>query len=172
MAINHPYVRKPSTLRTTIQEDIVLNGDDYSSTTVKNFPAIYEIHRRVVTCPSGGATILMSFHTSGPYGVSLGMDTEDTKYIRITNLDDTNPVELAFIDSADCYTIRVSAGENYILGSPSEIQSLMTDEDISITTLVATGTMRDLVHIKANPGGNAVDLELFIASEKVTPVDV
>ena len=166
---NHPYVRRPSTLRTTIQEDIILNGVDYSSKITNNFPAIYEIHKRIVTCPANGTTYLISFDPKH-YLASLGMDTEDTKYIRITNLDDTNSTELAFTDATNSYTIRLSAGESYILGSPSEIQNLMINSENGFNTFVGFTDMVDLVKIKANPGSNAVDLELFIASEKVLPV--
>ena len=188
---NHPYVRRPSTLRTTIQEDIILNGVDYSSKITKNFSNIYEIHRRIATCPSGGTTILMSFDPEH-WSPSLGMDTEDTKYIRITNLDDTNSIELAFTDygicslsdydnktdceansgtwgEASCYMIRLNAGENCILGSPSKIQNLMFNSEGGINAFVGFTDMRDLATIKANPGSNAVDLELFIASEKAVP---
>ena len=148
---------KAKTLRVTVQEDIVLNGVNYGSKRKVNIASVNEILKRVVTLPASNTTTLLTFNDN-VYGAAGAIDTGDAKYIRITNLDDANSIELAFIDASGLYQIRLSAGESYMLGSPEVLQ--LTEADTS----PSFGTMLDLVTISANPGGNAVDVEIFVAS--------
>ena len=80
------------------------------------------------------------------------------KYIRITNLDDTNAIEVAIVGAATLYQVELAAGESHILGNPDNI--MLAEED----TTPSFGTMADIAKIMVNPGGNAVDVELFVAS--------
>ena len=75
-----------------------------------------------------------------------------------TNKDNTNAVELAIVGAATLYQITLAAGESHILGSAD---GLMLSE---VDTSPSFGTMADLGSIQVNPGGNAVDVEIFIAS--------
>ena len=73
-------------------------------------------------------------------------------------MDDTNALELAVVGAATLYQVELAAGESHILGNPDAIMLAEADTSPSF------GTMADIASIQVNPGGNAVDVELFIAS--------
>ena len=87
------------------------------------------------------------------------MDTEDAKYIRLTNLDDTESVEIAVVTGATLYQVTLRAGERHVLGSPDDLMLA------AASTSPTFGTMADLANIQVRPTGSAaVDLVVFVAS--------
>ena len=146
-----------ATLKVKIQEDIVLDNQDYGSKRTLEISSIDEIYKRIVTCPASYVTVVASFN-SNVYGAAGALDVEDVKYIRITNKDDTNALELGVIGAATNYMVELGAGESHVLGSPDTLMLAEADTDPSF------GTMTDLSSIEVDPGSNAIDVELFIAS--------
>jgi len=86
------------------------------------------------------------------------LDLEDAKYVRVTNLDDTNPIELAIVGAATLYQVRLAAGESHILGAPDDLMLAEADTSPSF------GTMADIASIQVNPASNDVDVEILVAS--------
>jgi hypothetical protein len=113
--------------------------------------------KRIVTCAASQTTTIAVFN-SNAYGAAGAVDIEDSKYIRVTNLDSSNAVELAVVGAATLYQVKLGAGESHVLGSADDL--MLSEADTS----PSFGTMADLGSIQVNPGGNAVSLELFIAS--------
>ena len=146
-----------ATLKVKIQEDIILGNQDYGSKRTLEISSIDEIYKRVVTCPASQTTTIAVFN-SNAYGAAGAIDIEDSKYIRVTNLDGSNSVELAVVGAATLYQVKLGAGESHILGSADDL--MLSEADTS----PSFGTMADLGSIQVNPGGNAVSVELFIAS--------
>ena len=146
-----------ATLKVKIQEDIILGNQDYGSKRTLEISSIDEIYKRVVTCPASQTTTIAVFN-SNEYGAAGAVDIEDSKYIRVTNLDGSNSVELAVVGAATLYQVKLGAGESHILGSADDL--MLSEADTS----PSFGTMADLGSIQLNPGGNAVSVELFIAS--------
>ena len=146
-----------ATLKVKIQEDIILGNQDYGSKRILEISSIDEINKRIVTCPASQTTTIAVFN-SNAYGAAGAIDFEDSKYIRITNLDASNAVELAVVGAATLYQVKLGAGESHILGSADDL--MLSEADTS----PSFGTMADLGSIQVNPGGNAVSVELFIAS--------
>ena len=146
-----------ATLKVKIQEDIILGNQDYGSKRTLEKSSIDEIYKRVVTCPASQTTTIAVFN-SNAYGAAGAVDIEDSKYIRVTNLDGSNSVELAVVGAATLYQVKLGAGESHILGSADDL--MLSEADTS----PSFGTMADLGSIQVNPGGNAVSVELFIAS--------
>ena len=146
-----------ATLKVKIQEDIILGNQDYGSKRTLEISSIDEIYKRVVTCPASQTTTIAVFN-SNAYGAAGAVDIEDSKYIRVTNLDGSNSVELAVVGAATLYQVKLGAGESHILGSADDL--MLSEADTS----PIFGTMADLGSIQVNPGGNAVSVELFIAS--------
>ena len=144
-------------LTVTITENIELNGKDQGGSNVLTIGSINEVSKRIVTCAASQTTTIAVFN-SNVYGAAGAVDIEDSEYIRITNLDDTNPVELAIVGAATLYQVALAAGQSHILGSA---QNLMLSE---ADTSPSFGTMADIGSIQVHPGGNAVDVEIFIAS--------
>ena len=146
-----------ATLKVKIQEDIILGNQDYGSKRILEISSIDEINKRIVTCPASQTTTIAVFN-SNAYGAAGAIDIEDSKYIRITNLDASNAVELAVVGAATLYQVKLGAGESHVLGSADDL--MLSEADTS----PSFGTMADLGSIQVYPGGNAVSVELFIAS--------
>jgi len=146
-----------ATLTVTITEAVTLNGYDQGSKNELSIASINEVMKRIVTCTASQDTTLVTFAASVHTSIHA-LDVDDVKYIRITNLDDTNAIEVAIVGAATLYQVELAAGESHILGNPDDI--MLAEEDTS----PSFGTMADIANIQVNPGGNAVDVELFIAS--------
>ena len=146
-----------ATLKVKIHEDIVLYNQDYGSKRTLEIASIDEVMKRVVTCAASQTTTVLVFN-SNAYGAAGAVDIEDSKYIRITNLDSANAVELAVVGAATLYQVTLSAGQSHVLGSADGLMLAEADTSPSF------GTMADLGSIQVNPGGNAVSVEVFVAS--------
>ena len=146
-----------ATLKVKIHEEIILDNQDYGSKRTLEISSINEILKRIVTCAASQTTTIAVFN-SNAYGAAGAVDIEDSKYIRITNLDSSNAVELAVVGAATLYQVNLAAGQSHVLGSADDL--MLSEADTS----PSFGTMADISSIQVNPGSNAVNVELFIAS--------
>ena len=156
-----------ATLTSTITESISLNGADRGSTNSLSIASVTQVFHRIVTCPTGQDTTLATFaSTADDSAVSGSLDVEDVKYIRVTNLDGTNPVNLSLQvdagedDSAadESATLLLAAGRSFVMGSPSDGVA------VSDTDATLIDTLHNLESILIDPLSNAVTVEVFIAS--------
>tara|TARA_Y100000593_G_scaffold86499_1_gene165332 strand:- start:99 stop:593 length:495 start_codon:yes stop_codon:yes gene_type:complete len=154
-------------LKVTVSETITLNNQDYGSTASFTVEDVNEVFKRILTCPASQDTTIALFQSAVSDDIeSLGLDTQDVKYIRVTNLDDTNSVNLSLqIDAGEddsaadeSATILLSAGQSFIMGT-SHDSVAVSDANANIET-----TLHDLESILIDPSGNAVDIEVFVAS--------
>jgi|TARA_R110002020_G_scaffold150859_1_gene327760 hypothetical protein len=156
-----------STMKVTISENITLNGRQQGGSQIFNIASINEIFKRIVTCPANQDTTVALFQSAVSDDIeSLGLDTQDVKYIRVTNLDDTNAINLSLQldagedDSAadESATISLAAGQSYVMGT-SHDSVAVSDANANINA-----TLHDLESILIDPVANAVDVEIFVAS--------
>ena len=145
-----------ATLTVTITESVSLNGSEQGATNTLTISNIDEVFKRIVTCTASQTTTLLTFNAA-VHGAAGAIDLQDCKYIRITNKDDTNALELAVVGAATLYQVELAAGETHILGNPEALMLAEADTSPSF------GTMADLGSIQVNPGGNAIDVEVFVA---------
>ena len=143
-------------LTVTLTESVTLQGESRGSTNTLTIGSVESTLERIVTCPASNTTTIAVFN-SNVHGAAGAIDIEDTKYIRVTNLDSTNALELAVVGAATLYQVALKAGESHILGSPDDLMLAEADTSPSF------GTMADLGSIQVNPGGNAIKVELFVA---------
>jgi hypothetical protein len=105
-------------------------------------------------------------------GVAAGenlMDMELVKYIRVTNMDSTNPVILNLLidtnqnDTAaeKSASIQLEAGKSFLMGTPN--QGIDVDDDAA-TLNTAVSSLVDLRGIQVDPISEAVQVEVFVAS--------
>ena len=146
-----------STLTVKITESVTLNGSDQGATNTLTISSINEVFKRIVTCTASQTTTLLTFNAA-VHGAAGAIDLQDAKYIRITNKDDSNALELAVVGAATLYQVELAAGESHVLGNPEAL--MLAEEDTS----PSFGTMANLGSIQVNPGGNAIDVEVFVAS--------
>ena len=143
-----------ATLKVKIQEDIILENQDYGSKKTFEVASIDEIYKRIITAPASASTTIATFAAA----VSTSDGAFDVRYIRITNTETTNPVTVALIGASDNAQFVLEAGKSLMFGAPDDFMRGEVDTTPSFASL------EDLAAIKVNPGGNAVGLELFIAS--------
>ena len=155
----------------TIREELTLNGDSHGAKNTLTISDIDEVFRRIVTCPANNETTIARFRSSvgnvsGTATFDSALAIEDVKYVRVTNLDSSNSltlslqVEVGEDDSgADTSaSILVEAGKSFILGSPHDGINLSDTNANLVTDLV------DLDSLVVQPGSNAVNVEVYIAS--------
>ena len=153
-----------ATLNVTITEELTLNGADRGSTNTLAVASVTQVYHRIVTCPATSDTTIATFQTLTSTSDNA-IDLEDAKYIRVTNLDASNPVNLSLQVSVDAdgtadasATILLASGRSFIMGAVHEGIVVGDDSDGIVTALT------DLESILIDPGSNAVTIEVFIAS--------
>ena len=151
-------------LTVTLTESVTLNGSVRGSTNQLTITGIEHVMERIVTIPaSADATVLLTKDTVA--SSDSAVDIQDTKYIRVTNLDSTNSVILSLqIDSDnddsvadESCSILLEAGKTFMLGTPHECANV-NDSSASIQQ-----SLKDLESILVDSGSNAVKLEVFVA---------
>lgn len=143
-------------LVTTLTESVTLNGAIRGTTNTVTTTGINNVYERIVTCPSLQVTVLAAFDSSSA-GTAVEIDKEDVRYIRVTNLDTTNSLELAIVGAATNYQVLLKAGQSHILCAAEDV--MLAEEDTS----PSFGTMADLGSIQVKPSA-ALDVEIFVAS--------
>jgi hypothetical protein len=144
---------KSATLTVRISEEITLNGTVKGSKTKQEISSINEIAERIVTTLTTGTTVLNLGTAAGPGSFIRN----NVKYIRITNLDDTNYVRLALITDAGgtpAAHIKIPAQDSFILSTG--LAAAEADSDAV--------TLDNITSIKAWANTASIDLDLFVAS--------
>ena len=156
-----------ATLTVTHTESVTLNGAARGSTNSLSITGVDDVYHRIVTCLANVDTTVAHFNTQVDVE-DAAVDVQNAKYVRVTNLDSSNPINLNLqIDvtesgtgaaaANETATILVGAGESFIMGTPHDSIAVY-DTDASVQT-----TLHDLESILVDPGANAVQVEVFIA---------
>lgn len=152
-------------LTTTISESVTINGSVRGSSNTLTITGIEHTFERVVTIPADtDGTVLLTKDTITSSDGAV--DIQDTKYIRITNLDSTNSVNLSLqidrdnddSDAEESATILLEAGHSFIMGTPHDSIAVL-DSNANINA-----TMHDLESILVDSSDQAVKVEVFVAS--------
>ncbi len=143
-------------LITTVTESVVLNGAVRGTTNTVTTTGINNCYERIVSCTTGQTTFLAAFDTNS-YGSAVQIDKEDVRYIRVTNLDTTNTLELAVVGAATLYQVLLKAGQSHILCAAEDVMLAEADTSPSF------GTMADLTSLQVSPAAT-LDVEIFVAS--------
>ena len=153
-----------ATLSVTHTESISLNDREQGGTKTYTIASIADVYKRTVTCPAGSDTTVATFQTLTSTSDNA-IDLELTKYIRVTNLDASNSVNLSLqVAGAEggtanmSTTILLSAGETFTMGTPHDGIGIDDDAAGIVTSL------NDLESILIDPGANSVAVEVFVAS--------
>ena len=158
-------------LKVTIREELTLNDYDHGARNSLVIADIDEVFRRILTCPANNETTIARFRSSvgnasGTATFDSALDVQDVKYVRVTNLDSSNSLKLSLqIEVGEDDTgadtsasVLVEAGKSFIMGSPHDGINLSDTNANLVTDLV------DLDSLVVQPGSNAVDVEVYIAS--------
>ena len=154
-----------ATLNVTHTESITLNGQEFGGTNTFSVTGINDVYKRIVTCPSGSDTTIAIFDSTEAIADG-SIDIQEAKYVRVTNLDDTNSVNLSIqLDSDEddsganeSATCLLAAGQSFVIGTPHESFHVNDDAATIITALT------DIESILIDPSSNAVKMEILVAS--------
>ena len=149
-----------ASLTVTVTEAITLNGQDYGATNSKVTASINEIAKGIVTVNTDKNEIL-GFIASG---AAKGSFIEaNVRYIRITNLDDTNFVVLFFTnESSDEFGVKLDAGQSFIFNADN-VGGVVDTFDANSGCAASSGQLADLTAISSQADTASVDLEYFVA---------
>ena len=149
-------------LTVTHTEDITLNGQQFGGTNIITFSSINEISKRILTITTTESTIATfsaAVASAGHYVAA------DVRYIRFTNLDDTNFITLTFRNQDnDEAAIKLDAGNSFMWfadNSGGMVGVLNATQDADSASDTALGS---ITNIQADTNTGNCDLEMFIAS--------
>ena len=151
-----------STLKVTLREDIKLNGVDQGGVTTLSIGSINEISKRIVTVTTTEAVIATFSSAVASAGHYVAADV---RYIRFTNLDDTNFITLTFRNQDnDEVAIKLDAEQSFIWNGDNSngmtaVFNATEDADAASST-----NFGSLTNIQADADTASCDLEMFIAS--------
>ena len=152
------------TLTTTILETLSIEGQRYDSQRIKSVENITQVLKTVVTVNETESVLL----TFADDAVGVGtVDRSSVAYLRITNLDETDYVTLAFKDgTASVYAVRVDAGSSFIvpISNTTNEKPLMfaTDDNANV------GTMVEIDTITADSSSGSIEMEVMMALNATT----
>ena len=157
-------------LKVTIREELALNGYDQGATNILTITSINELSKRIVTATTTEAGLLGFLSALSNVGVTANkvgylagiLDDGDVRYIRITNLDDSNHITLTFRDEDNTeYRMKVDAGHSFIY--PGDNSGGLVDTMKAAGSALASG-LSDLVDITVDADTADCDVEVYVAS--------
>ena len=151
-----------ATLTVTLTEAITLNGYDQGSKNIQTIGSIGEVSKRILTITTNECDIV---DMSGAVASSGHFNDSFVRYMRFTNLDDTNFLTLTFTnDDGDEVAIKLDAGNSFMWfadnsGGMVDVFNAATAGDAASDTALGSITT-----IQADANSGNCDLEMFIAS--------
>jgi hypothetical protein len=144
-------------LVTTISETVTLNGSLRGSSNSVTTTDIVDVVERILTCTHTQTTTIAVF-AAFPYTSDGAFDVDRCRYIRVTNLDLVNNIELAIVTTNTNYQVTITGGNSHVLSLAEAVAIGETD------TSPAFGTLENITSLKVRPvTANDAQVELFIA---------
>ena len=142
----------------TITEEILLNGVDQGGTQVQEITSVKEVSRRIVNVGTSKVQLVI-MSTAAAAGTFV---ETAVKYIRITNLDNTNYVNLIFkCDGNPEFAVLLDHGQSFIYNG--DLLGGVVNTMVANAGTVGTPSLEDLVDISALANTAACDLEVMVA---------
>jgi hypothetical protein len=148
-----------ATLTVTHQETLTINSRDYGGYTTHTFASIANVDKRVETITTSESTIA-TFSTVVSAGQWI---PAKVKYMRFTNLDDTNHITLTFAnENDDEMAVKLDAGQSFVMNGDNS--GGMVDVLDAIDGTGLTYALGDMKSITADADTASCDLEIYVAS--------
>ena len=147
-----------ASLTVTLTESISLNGYEQGSSNAATVASITSVFKRIVAVPLTEVTLYTN--TASTVGGAT-FDVDDVKYVRITNKDGTNFVDLIVANSEnDEFCLRLKAGHSFVLWDQNDVLNAVTQP----ATITVGAGMEGVASVNAQADTAACDVEVFIAS--------
>ena len=151
---------KSSTLKVTVTERIVLNGRDHGSVNELSIGSINEVSKRITTVTTSKHELITFSGTMGRGNYVLA----DMRYLRFTNLDDTNHLFLIFKnEDNDEFVVKLDKGQSFIYNGDLAGGNNDTMEALTAGT-ASVSNVGYLLSVSAQADTASCDLEIFVAS--------
>ena len=155
-------------LKVKITEEVILNGKDQGGTTELTIASIANAVKRIVNIGTDEIGLLgfgTAYNTELSKTYLAGQFDEDTvRYIRITNLDDTNHIALILKnENNDEFGVKVDKGCSFIYGVDLA-EGVVDTMDSADAAGITPDSFGDLVDITCAANSAACDVEVFVAS--------
>tara|TARA_R110000823_G_scaffold19339_1_gene59674 strand:+ start:898 stop:1596 length:699 start_codon:yes stop_codon:yes gene_type:complete len=128
-----------ATLTLTVSEAITLNSKDEGQTHTHTIASVSDIYRRTTSIPTANTSLV-------GFGASSGLGTfaeGDVKYIRLTNLDNTNHVIATFTnENSDEFAVKIDKGQSFVV-CPDTSSGVANIMEASMATLSFTDATCD-----------------------------
>ena len=151
-----------ATLTVTLTEAISLNGYDQGAKNTVTIDNIAEVSKRILTITTNEATIATM---SGAVASSGHFNDSAVRYMRFTNLDDTNFLTLTFTnDDNDEVAIKLDAGNSFMWfadNSGGMVDVFNATENANADSDV---DLEPITTIQADANTGNCDLEMIVAS--------
>jgi len=143
-----------ATLQVDVVENITINGTTYDQTVTKSITGIGNVSKRIHSIPANSSVTIATFSATGN---GINYDVDDFKYLRITNLDDTENLIITKAFNATAAGTELRAGCSVTYFSPN---------GFGATSKAAIETQDDIeaLFIHNAHGSAVVDVEVFIAT--------
>tara|TARA_R110002012_G_scaffold242786_2_gene417166 strand:+ start:279 stop:758 length:480 start_codon:yes stop_codon:yes gene_type:complete len=151
-----------STLTVSLTESINLNGQEMGATNTKTIASINEISKRIVTVTTAEAVIATFSSAVASAGHYVAANV---RYVRFTNLDDSNFITLTFRNQDnDEVAIKLDAGQSFVWNGDNAngmtaVFNATQDADAASDTAFGS-----LTNVQADANTGSCDLEIFVAS--------
>tara|TARA_Y100001938_G_C7926974_1_gene347381 strand:+ start:280 stop:738 length:459 start_codon:yes stop_codon:yes gene_type:complete len=144
----------PATLTVTLTEAITLNGAAANTSNVLSIASVGTVTRKIYTASTAAYDAILTFaaRASGSAYVRA-----DTKYVRITNLDNANYVSVRIKNAAgspEYGAVRLQPGQSFILGP---------DYQFSVNSGSTAAGFDEINEIQVIANSADVDVELYVA---------
>ena len=151
-----------ATLTVTLTEAISLNGYDQGAKNTVTIDNIAEVSKRILTITTNEATIATM---SGAVASSGHFNDSAVRYMRFTNLDDTNFLTLTFTNTDnDEVAIKLDAGNSFMWfadNSGGMVDVFNATENANADSDV---DLEPITTIQADANTGNCDLEMIVAS--------
>ena len=135
-----------ATMTVTLTEALTINSKDYGSTQSFTIASIANVNRRITTVTTTEASIMTFSTAMGPGQYIPGK----VRYMRFTNLDDTNFVILTFANEDDDEAaIKLDAGNSFVLVGDNSggMVDVLDAKDSALTYSLGDLKSLSLIHI-------------------------
>ena len=128
-----------ATLTVTITEAVTLNGASRGSTNTHT-ETITQIDHRIVTCLHSAEQTVVLFDSA----VAAGTIKDATlDYLRLTNLDNTNFVNVRVRGNNEEYFVKLEAGDSFILNNSVMDANASGGASVSLANIDSIGIQAD-----------------------------
>ena len=164
----------PAVLTVSISENITLNGAPRGGVNTTTIAGITNVSKNIVTCLTSAEVAILGVTSAvstdlGKSYLAGQYDEDSVRYIRITNLDDSEYVLLTMRTSGDSgvqeVCIKLDKGASFLYGVDKDSGTEATIWGSNTAISAATGTtIYNLIDIVGIANTTPVELEVFVAS--------